>query len=44
MLVPVLFGSGKPLFREGRPAGNAHLLEVLPLDTGAAILQWRLGD
>jgi dihydrofolate reductase len=43
MVTPMLFGSGKPLFVDGRPAADAELLEALPLDTGSVILHWRIG-
>jgi len=41
MVTPDLFGDGKRLFDEGRPAIALKLLEAKALDTGAVILHYR---
>jgi dihydrofolate reductase len=41
MVTPTLFGDGKRLFQDGRPAFELTLIETLPLDTGAVILRYR---
>jgi dihydrofolate reductase len=41
MVTPVLFGDGKRLFEGGRLGAALHLIEALPLDTGAVILRYR---
>lgn len=41
MVIPDLFGDGKPLFAGGRPRLALALIEAKPLDTGAVILHYR---
>jgi dihydrofolate reductase len=41
MVVPTMYGDGKPLFGPGRPRLPLALLESRPLDTGAVILHYR---
>jgi dihydrofolate reductase len=40
-LVPILLGTGNPLFKNGRERQPMQLLEARPLQTGAVILHYR---
>ncbi|WP_211845680.1 dihydrofolate reductase family protein [Neoroseomonas eburnea] len=41
MVAPLLFGDGKRLFADGRPAAVFALMDARPLDTGSVILRYR---